>query len=87
MHVLMKKLELSKVSKFRTETIEGDAPDMPIIGKPFYVFGKSLTEGANVRVVQTSPVKQIDSEEEGEYIISTESGSRYHLTMTNILLS
>lgn len=77
MMVYMEKIQLGELSGFRTNSISGFCELIPEVGKPFVIIGESLTECANMRVVRTSRVVDIQGEGQGEFIIITESGSKY----------
>lgn len=44
----------------RTQTVEGTCLETPIPGQGFGMIGASLTEGANMRAVLTSPIKRVE---------------------------
>jgi len=72
-------------SRLRTDTVEGTTESLPELDKMFIMFGQSLTEGMNTRMVNTSPVKKIEVVD-GVYIITTESGSEYSIKVLEELV-
>lgn len=82
------KLEkLEKGDGLRTTMAEGNCLSEPEIGKSFGMVGKSLSPDANLRVITTSPVAEIEKPSENEYIITTETGSKYKITLVYIDLN
>lgn len=78
------KLKLSKLlggGALRGGEITGEPLNWPRLGESFYLFGKPLTPGTNVRAFNTSPLVEIYLLAEPEFgmVLQTASGSRYHL--------
>ncbi len=60
----------------RTDSIEGEANEMPATGQQFYMSAPPLAEG-NCRWVNTSTV--VELHDAGEF--TTKSGSRYRVEL------
>ena len=74
MKVRMTRLEKGVPGPFslRTETILGQLQAPPVVGETVVILAEPLVEGADLRMVETSPVVKISGD-----VITTESGSRY----------
>ena len=68
---ILTRLETSPDSgHLRTNSIEGNFSVVPVAGVSFDMFGTPLTEGAHLRWIRTSTVKEVN-QEEGKYIFKT----------------
>lgn len=78
----MTKIKLSKISggkNIRTQEVIGEWTNEPLeIGKVVELISTPLTEGADIRLVNTSPLKDVDIFE-AFYILHTISGSQYKM--------
>ena len=76
----MYNVTLSKVlggSRVRTETVTGMCENYPVIGESFAMVAESLTFGLDLRIVRTSPVKNIDKQD--NIIVFETENSTYQL--------
>jgi hypothetical protein len=53
------KKKSSTHQNLRTDEMKGQWLRMPEIGESFQIFGESLTEGMDVRMISTTPVKAV----------------------------
>lgn len=65
----------------RTESVDGVC-DVPCVGESFRIYAASLTEGADVRLVQTSRVVDAQQRAPAVWNFHTETGSLYRLEET-----
>lgn len=82
----MYKVKLTKVqggNAVRTNEVIGTTNKLPVINTPFSLLGKSLTSEADFRIVQTSPIVQIDVVNEKTYTLTTHTGSVYQVEVLN----
>jgi hypothetical protein len=82
------KCKIHKVSRpdveggLRTNDVEGQTTRLPTMGKPFVMTAKPLNPNATLRYIETSPVKSVVESDDGKtYIIRTETGSVYEITI------
>lgn len=79
----------STTNALRTETVRGTFC-LPQVGRQFRLVGESLTEGADLRLVQTSPVTEMVRIQGGFnercqiFEFRTESGSHYRLVVDDL---
>ena len=74
---------ISTHENLRTSEVEGESLALPTIGEGFILIGKSLTEGANARLVVTSEIKEV--EQDGiDYVFKT-LNSTYRLEILEVL--
>ena len=61
----------SNHNNVRTPTMEGDCADIPRVGEPFTITGKSLSFSGGIRVIETTQVKSIIKIRENYYEFKT----------------
>lgn len=67
-------------NNLRTKSVEGQFRKLPEEGRAFFIFGEPLNKAANLRSINTSPVKSIKHELRGSTMLfKTETGSTYRL--------
>lgn len=63
------KVKLTKIASIhnnlRTDTVDGEAQDIPTLGKSFVMFAPPLEAIDGFRLVQTTPVQKIEGEGSG----------------------
>lgn len=76
--------ERSNHDRIRTNTVEGfGLPRNELkFGNQFFLFGRSLTSQNKIRIVNTSPIMQIELTQNGNARIVTQSQSIYRLDYT-----
>jgi len=67
---LLTKVE-SNHTRLRTNEVEGTTIALPEVGKSFALVGKSLTEGAPFRLVNTSEITEVEKLSEDELQFKT----------------
>ena len=74
----------------RSDSVIGDAIELPKVGSRFIVVAEPITSGANMRYIRTSEIKKVDQSVEWSesekafigsnlYVFETESGSVYQV--------
>ena len=58
MKVKLVKLK-SNHNNLRTNEMVGECTELPIVGNSFVIFGQPIDKNAAVRVIQTTPVKDV----------------------------
>ena len=79
--VKLTKIE-SNHDHLRTNEVEGVTNILPEVGKNFTLIGEPLTDGANVRIINTTEIKSVDKEE--NTIIFKTLNSTYQLDILGI---
>lgn len=72
MRYLVKMSKVANGAALRTNEVEGITNELPQVGKRFGLVGKSLTPGGIARLVETSPVVELDQD---TILTKTEAGS------------
>lgn len=62
----------------RTNTVDGEAPHLPIVGEPFLMYSTSLHVGFGTRIITTTPVTMVHSESD-DCLTFTTANSEYEL--------
>jgi len=70
-------------NRIRTDEVLGKTDELPQVGKPFILIGEGLEFGN--RMVNTSPVKEIERHQPNLFVLTTESGSIYHVQVLGVL--
>lgn len=70
-------------NRVRTDEVLGKTDELPQVGKQFVLFGEGLEFGT--RRVNTSPVKEVERHQPDLFVLTTESGSVYHVQVLGVL--
>ena len=69
----LKKLE-STHNNLRTDEVQGLAPELPVVGKRFFMYADPINPIASQRYINTSSVKEIQRKGE-DLIVKTENST------------
>ena len=69
---------VSNHNNLRTTEMEGEFSEPPTVGQPFTIFGEALEEKEGVRMIRTTPVKEVGLITGGDLVFKTEN-SEYEL--------